>query len=184
MCIRDRGITLGALAQEVRARSPGTQAQLAGAGHFKPEHPTLPNGCHICEVEVDPQTGLVTLLRYVAVEDVGRVLNPALVEGQIHGGVVQGLGQVFLEEIRYDNAGQLITGSFMDYAMPRAADMPVIVSAYLEVPTDLNPMGVKGVGEAGTVGALSAGMNAICNALQGEGAVSYTHLTLPTSDLV
>ncbi len=174
----DRGITLGALAQEVRARSPGTQAQLAGAGHFKPEHPTLPNGCHICEVEVDPQTGLVTLLRYVAVEDVGRVLNPALVEGQIHGGVVQGLGQVFLEEIRYDNAGQLITGSFMDYAMPRAADMPVIVSAYLEVPTDLNPMGVKGVGEAGTVGALSAGMNAICNALQGEGV---RHLDMPAS---
>ena len=165
----DRSVSLGDLAREIEQHPRGGKNELAGSGYFKPSGPTFPNGCHICEVEIDPQTGFVTPIRYVAVEDVGRVLNPALVEGQIHGGVVQGLGQIFLEEIRYDASGQLVTGSFMDYAMPRAEDMPEIVSVNLETPTGLNPLGVKGVGEAGTVGALSAGMNAICHALQPAG---------------
>ena len=165
----DRSVSLGDLAREIEAQPRDGKSEFAGSGYFKPTGPTFPNGCHICEVEIDPQTGLVTPILYVAVEDVGRVLNPALVEGQIQGGVVQGLGQIFLEEIRYDDAGQLLTGSLMDYAMPRAADMPDIVSVNLETATDLNPLGVKGVGEAGTVGALSAGMNAICHALQPTG---------------
>ena len=165
----DRSVSLGDLAREIEAQPRDGTNEFAGSGYFKPTGPTFPNGCHICEVEIDPQTGLVTPILYVAVEDVGRVLNPALVEGQIQGGVVQGLGQIFLEEIRYDDAGQLLTGSLMDYAMPRAADMPKIVSVNLETATDLNPLGVKGVGEAGTVGALSAGMNAICHALQPAG---------------
>ena len=165
----DRSITLGELAREIEEHPRDGKEEFAGSGYFKPDGPTFPNGAHICEVEIDPQTGLVTPIRYVAVEDVGRVLNPALVEGQIHGGVVQGLGQIFLEEMRYDATGQLVTGSFMDYAMPRAADMPEIVSVNLETSTALNPLGVKGVGEAGTVGALSAGMNAICHALQPAG---------------
>jgi carbon-monoxide dehydrogenase large subunit len=106
-------------------------------------------------------------------------MNPLLVEGQIHGGVVQGVGQVFLEEIRYDD-GQLITGSFMDYAMPRASDVPNIISENLETATAANPLGVKGVGEAGTVGGLAAAMNAICNALKPAGIY---HLDMPATPL-
>ncbi len=153
---------------------------LQGVGMFKPERPTFPNGCHVCEVEIDPATGQVTPLQYVSVEDVGRVLNPALVEGQIHGGVVQGLGQALMEEVCFDDYGQLLTGTFMDYAMPRANDVPEIVSANLETPTALNPLGVKGVGEAGTVGALSATMNAVCNALLPEGV---RHLDMPATPM-
>jgi len=122
----------------------------------------------------------VDVLSYVGVEDVGRVLNPVLVEGQIHGGVVQGIGQVLQEEIRFDENGQLLSGSFMDYAMPRASDMPPIVAETLETPTALNPLGVKGVGEAGTVGALSAAMNAVCNALAPLG---IRHLDMPATPL-
>ena len=158
----------------------GTGTPLAGAGAFVPPAPTFPNGCHVCEVEVDPETGHVQLQRYVSVEDIGRVMHPKLVEGQIHGGVVQGIGQSLLEEIRYDASGQLVTGSFMDYAMPRAADVPPIISVNLEVPTALNPLGVKGVGEAGTVGALAATTNAICHALVPAGV---RHLDMPATPL-
>jgi carbon-monoxide dehydrogenase large subunit len=174
----DRSITLSQLAETMEDGPHKAPEGLLGTGHFKPPKPTFPNGCHICEVEVEPETGLVTPIRYIAVEDVGRVLNPVLVEGQIHGGVVQGLGQVFLEEIRHDASGQLVTGSFMDYAMPRASDMPNIVSVNLETSTDINRLSVKGVGEAGTVGALSAGMNAICHALQPLGVL---HIDMPAT---
>jgi len=153
---------------------------LIGRGKFKPPHATFPNGCHICEVEIDPDTGVVDVVGYVSVEDVGRVLNPLLVEGQLHGGIAQGIGQALFEEIRFDAEGQLITGSFMDYAMPRADDMPTIRSANPETPTKLNPLGVKGVGEAGTVGALGATMNAVCNALLPAG---IRHLDMPASRL-
>jgi carbon-monoxide dehydrogenase large subunit len=153
---------------------------LAGAGEFMAPAPTFPNGCHVCEVEIDPETGHVQLLGYVSVEDIGRVMHPVLVEGQIHGGVAQGIGQSLLEEIRYDDSGQLITGSFMDYAMPRATDIPPIVSVNLEVPTALNPLGVKGVGEAGTVGAMAATTNAICHALLPAGV---RHLDMPATPL-
>jgi aerobic carbon-monoxide dehydrogenase large subunit len=168
----DHGVSLGELARD--------GVTLEGVGLFKPERPTYPNGCHICEVEIDPATGHVTPLQYVSVEDVGRVLNPVLVEGQIHGGVAQGLGQALMEEVCFDEYGQLLTGSFMDYAMPRAEDVPAIVSANLETPTALNPLGVKGVGEAGTVGALSATMNAVCNALLPEGV---RHLDMPATPM-
>jgi len=167
----DRSVGLAELAQA---------AALAGAGEFTPPSPTFPNGCHICEVEIDGETGHVQVVGYVSVEDVGRVLNPVLVEGQIHGGVAQGLGQSLLEEIRYDENGQLVTGSFTDYTMPRAADMPPIISANREVPTQLNPLGVKGVGEAGTVGAMAATTNAICHALA---AVGVPHLDMPATPL-
>lgn len=175
----DRSIELGELAQAAQADSAG-QALLAGAGEFTPKAPTFPNGCHICEVEIDPDTGTVTPTNYVSVEDVGRVMNPVIVEGQIHGGVVQGIGQILLEHIRYDESGQLVTGSFMDYAMPRAADMPPIVSVNLETLTALNPLGVKGVGEAGTVGALGAAINAVCHALQPAG---IRHLDMPATPM-
>lgn len=175
----DRTVSMAELARVADAASEGT-VPLAGLGQFAPPRPTFPNGCHICEVDIDMETGVVTPVHYVSVEDVGRVMNPVFVEGQIHGGVVQGISQVLMEEIRYDESGQLISGSFVDYAMPRAADMPEIVSVNLEVPTSQNPLGVKGVGEAGTVGALSATTNAVANALQQAG---IRHLDMPATPM-
>ena len=129
-----------------------------------------PNGCHITEVEIDEETGAVELVRYTAVDDVGHMINPLLVEGQIHGGIVQGVGQALMENIAYDGAGQLLSGSFMDYAMPRAIDFCPFVLGENEVPTKTNPLGVKGAGESGTVGALSSVMNAVNAALAEVGA--------------
>jgi aerobic carbon-monoxide dehydrogenase large subunit len=174
----DVAISLGEIARRLEQGVPGEAATLVGAGEFTPPKPTFPNGCHICEVEIDPATGEVTVTSYVCVEDVGRVLNPMLVEGQIHGGVAQGIGQALLEQVRYDEHGQLQTGSFMDYAMPRAADIPVMITSHPETPTAVNPLGVKGVGEGGTVGALAATMNAVCNALQSAG---IRHFDMPAS---
>ena len=127
--------------------------------------PTFPNGVHIAEVEIDPSTGRTTLAAYTCVDDCGRVLQPVLVEGQVQGGVAQGVGQTLLEWAQYDDAsGQLVAGSFMDYAMPRADDLPPIVSEMHPVPSTTNPLGVKGVGEAGTTASLAAVMNAIADA--------------------
>jgi aerobic carbon-monoxide dehydrogenase large subunit len=126
---------------------------------------TFPNGCHVAEVEIDPDTGAVALVAYTAVDDGGNVLDHMVVEGQVHGAIVQGAGQVLMERLVYDPSGQILTGSFMDYAMPRAADMPAFTVAECGVPATTNPLGVKGVGEAGTTGALAAIMNAIADAV-------------------
>ncbi len=134
----------------------------------RPGDATFPNGCHICEVELDPETGETALLRYVVVDDVGTVINPLLVKGQIHGGIAQGLGQIFGENILYQG-GQLLTASFADYPMPRAADFCAMEVLSNPVPTTTNPLGVKGAGEAGTVGALPALMSAIVDALRPYG---------------
>ena len=132
---------------------------------------TFPNGAHICEVEIDEETGRVSLTRYSAVDDVGTMINPLLCEGQIHGGIAQGAGQALMEDLVYDRAtGQLITGSFNDYCMPRADDFCRFDLASNVVPTNRNPLGVKGAGEAGTVGSLPAVMNAVNEALAGIGA--------------
>ena len=132
---------------------------------------TFPSGAHVCEVEIDRETGEVTLSRYCAVDDVGTMLNPLLCEGQIHGGIVQGLGQALLENLVYDpESGQLVTGSFQDYCMPRADNFCAFELAENSTPTDRNPLGVKGVGEAGTIGSIPAVMNAINNALAAIGA--------------
>src|SRR4051794_16429055 len=140
--------------------------------NFGPEDAaTFPSGAHVCEVEIDADTGAVALTRYCAVDDVGTMLNPLLCEGQIHGGIVQGLGQVLLENLVYDpQSGQLLTGSFLDYAMPRADNFCRFELRENATPTDRNPLGVKGVGEAGTIGAIPAVMNAINNALESAGA--------------
>jgi aerobic carbon-monoxide dehydrogenase large subunit len=130
---------------------------------------TYPNGCHICEVEIDPATGAIRLDRYTAVDDFGTRLNHMIVEGQVHGGIVQGASQILLENIHYDQSGQLLTGSFMDYAMPRADNMPSFVVADCPSPATTNPLGVKGCGEAGTTGALPCVMDAILNALEPYG---------------
>jgi len=140
---------------------------LTEAAVVVPAGPTYPNGTHVCEVEVDPETGAVEIVRYSVVDDVGVMVNPLIVKGQIHGGVAQGVGQVLCENIAYDPAsGQLLSGSFMDYAMPRADDLPSIAIASHEVPAKTNPLGVKGAGEAGTIGALPAVMSAIVDALR------------------
>jgi carbon-monoxide dehydrogenase large subunit len=131
---------------------------------------TFPSGAHLAEVEIDAETGQVQLTRYTAVDDCGVVLNPLLAEGQIHGGIAQGIGQVLMENIVYDESGQLLSGSFQDYCMPRAADFCHFDLGSNESPTDRNPLGVKGVGEAGTLGAIPAVINAVNDALARIGA--------------
>ncbi|MCH8953018.1 MAG: xanthine dehydrogenase family protein molybdopterin-binding subunit [Proteobacteria bacterium] len=141
------------------------QAGLAGQAKFTPSKVTFPNGCHVCEVEIDPETGSLEVCRYTVVEDVGRVMNLTLLTGQMHGGVAQGAGQSLLERMVYDGDGQPRSGTFMDYAMPRADMMPEIRFKTREVRTAVNPVGAKGVGEAGTVGSMVCVINAVCDAL-------------------
>jgi aerobic carbon-monoxide dehydrogenase large subunit len=157
---------------------PQFDVGLEASGTFAAEPPNYPNGCHVCEVEIDPETGAVTLDRYAAVDDVGKVMNRLLCEGQIHGGVAQGAGQALMEAIVFDSSGQLLTGSFQDYAMPRADDLPELVSELTEVPAKTNPLGVKGAGEAGATGAPPAIMSAILNALAPLG---IEHIDMPAT---
>ena len=143
-----------------------------------PTSENYPNGCHVCEVEIDRDTGEVEIARYTVVDDVGTVLNPLLLHGQIHGGVVQGVGQILMEDICRDASGQPITGSFMDYAMPRADNVGDIEVESHPVPTKTNPLGVKGAGEAGCVGALPAIANALVDALSEFGV---RHIEMPAT---
>jgi aerobic carbon-monoxide dehydrogenase large subunit len=164
----DKALDLAEVARTafVPARLPkGMEPGLYETGTFDGGERTYPNGCHIAEVEIDEATGAVELTRYTAVDDVGHMINPLLVEGQLHGGIVQGIGQALMENIHYDPSGQLLTGSFMDYRMPRARDFCSFALGENEVPTKTNPFGVKGAGESGTVGALAAVMNAVNDAL-------------------
>ncbi len=151
---------------------------LEASGTFAAEPPNYPNGCHVCEVEIDPETGMVTLARYAAVDDVGKIMNQLLCEGQIHGGVAQGVGQALMERIVFDEQGQLVTGSFQDYAMPRADDFPELQSELTEVPARTNPLGVKGAGEAGATGAPPAVIGAILDALKPLG---IEHIDMPAT---
>jgi carbon-monoxide dehydrogenase large subunit len=157
---------------------PQFDVGLEASGTFAAEPPNYPNGCHVCEVEVDPETGAVTLARYAAVDDVGKIMNHLLCEGQIHGGVAQGVGQALMEAIVFDAEGQLVTGSFQDYAMPRADDFPDLVSELTEVPAKTNPLGVKGAGEAGATGAPPAVIGAILDALKPLG---IDHIDMPAT---
>jgi len=169
----DKAVDLVQVARDafVPAKLPrDTEPGLFETGTFSGGERTYPNGCHISEVELDTETGEVALVRYAAVDDVGHMINPLLVEGQLHGGIVQGVGQALMENIAYDSSGQLVTGSFMDYAMPRAGDFCTFRLGENEVPTKTNPLGVKGAGESGTVGALSSVMNAVNDALAAIGA--------------
>jgi len=157
----------------------GIETGLYDTASFHPEIPNFPNGCHVCEVEIDPETGASKVLRYCVVDDVGTVINKLTLEGQIHGGVGQGIGQCFTEHLAYDpKSGQVVTGSFMDYGMPRADDMCSFETEENPVPTKTNPLGVKGAGEAGNVGALAAIMNAVVDALA---PVGVTHIDMPAT---
>src|SRR5262249_51539245 len=139
---------------------------------------TFPNGCHVCEVEIDPETGTVAVVNYVSVNDFGTVINPLVVEGQLHGGVLQGIGQALMEMTVYDADGQLLTGSFMDYELPRAADAPLVGVGNTPVPAPTNLLGVKGCGEAGCAGSLASVMNAVADALSEFG---IRHLDRPAT---
>jgi carbon-monoxide dehydrogenase large subunit len=165
-------------AYQPRQLPPGLEPGFSETAAFTPPAVTFPNGCHVCEVEVDGETGAVRVVRYTVVDDVGRMINPLLVKGQIHGGAVQGLGQGLAEVLTYDEAGQVLAGSFMDYAMPRADEVPPFDVDAHEVPTRVNPLGAKGVGEAGTVGALPALLNAVNDALAPLGV---RHLDMPAT---
>jgi carbon-monoxide dehydrogenase large subunit len=176
----DRSISIMELAQKLHTglKPPADVPQSLDVTHVSdgPGASTYPNGCHIAEVEVDPQTGFVEIVKYSCVNDFGTLVNPMIVEGQMHGGVVQGIGQALMEQAVYDDEGQLLTGSFMDYAMPRAADVPSFVLADHGVPTKTNPLGVKGVGEAGCAGGLPCAMNAVLDALADHGV---GHVDMP-----
>ena len=168
----DRAIGLLDLAGRARAL-PNLPPELAGGldstAKFVSPQMSFPNGCHVTEVEIDPETGAVAVVGYAAVDDVGRIVHETIVEGQIHGGIAQGLGQVLGEHVVYDEHGQLLTASFMDYMLPRADDLPALRVGHHGVPCTTNPLGVKGAGESGVAGALPSAVNAVLDALAGRG---------------
>ena len=158
-------------------QAPGVEPGFDESGHFTPPQPTFPNGCHVCEVEIEPETGHIDILRYLVVDDFGTVINPLLLAGQVQGGVAQGVGQAMLERTVFDpETGQLLTGSLTDYCIARAEDLPAIEFAYNIVPCRTNPLGVKGAGEAGAIGAPPALVNAVVDALAELG---IEHLDMP-----
>jgi aerobic carbon-monoxide dehydrogenase large subunit len=183
-CVRGTDISIGLLDLAMRVRSlrnlpPDLPATLDSTGEFTAPGLHHPNGSHVCEVEIDPETGKVDVVAYCAVDDVGTIINPLIVHGQIHGGVAQGIGQVLLERIAYDDDGQLITGSLMDYGLPRAADLPALSVDFHPTPSTKNPIGVKGTGECGVTGSIPAVLNAVNDALARAGVA--TAIGLPVT---
>lgn len=177
----DRAIGVMELAERVRTTAglPKDLPQSLDVDHvFKAAPSAYPNGCHVAEVEIDPETGEVAVVSYVMVNDFGTIVNPLIVAGQLHGGVAQGIGQALYEMTAYDEAGQLMTGSYMDYAMPRAADLPFFSFASQGSPTATNPVGAKGCGEAGCAGSLPSVMNALVDALSPYGV---RHVDMPAT---
>ena len=172
----DRSITFADLA----GRKGVDPAKLTASNSFSSADGTFPNGTHVAEVEIDPATGVTRIVNYVIVDDFGVTLNPLLLAGQVHGGTVQGIGQALMEQAVYDPAdGQLVTGTFMDYALPRAADAPPIIFETHNIPCATNPMGVKGAGEAGAIGSCPAIVNAIIDALWREYGID--HIDMPAT---
>jgi carbon-monoxide dehydrogenase large subunit len=178
----DRAVSIMDVAKAAKDKAnlaDGVEPGLDETGDFTYPVPTFPNGAHVCEVEIDEDTGQVAITRYTVVDDFGKVINPLLVAGQVHGGIAQGAGQALFEHAVYDDeSGQLISGSFMDYCMPRADDLPFIDFRYNEILCRTNPLGAKGAGEAGTLGALPAVVNAILDALAPLGV---THIDMPAT---
>ena len=169
----DRAIDFAALAAAAKSDD-----DRKAVGEFKQDEATYPNGTHVCEVEIDPETGMTELLSYTICDDFGVTVNPILLAGQIHGGVAQGIGQALIENAVYDETGQLVTASFMDYAMPRAWDLPMFDFKTRNVPSTTNALGIKGAGEAGTIGAAPSVMNAVADALRPAGV---DHIDMPAT---
>lgn len=165
------------------AAAAGDPEDLKGEGEFKQTEATYPNGTHICEVEIDPPTGITEVVKYTIVDDFGAVLNPILLEGQVHGGVVQGIGQCLSEHVVYDEDGQLLTASFMDYNVPKADSVPFFDFSTRNVPSTTNALGIKGAGEAGTIGACPAVMNAVVDALSREYGIQHIDMPVTPSRL-
>jgi carbon-monoxide dehydrogenase large subunit len=161
------------------AALPGAAAKLTATESFAPPSATYPNGTHACEVEIDPDTGVTTIVRYSVVDDFGFTLNPMLLAGQVHGGIAQGAGQALMEQAVFDDDGQLLTASFLDYCMPRADDLPEFDFETRNVPSTTNPMGLKGAGEAGSIGSTPAVMNAVADALWR--AYRVEHIDMPAT---
>jgi carbon-monoxide dehydrogenase large subunit len=155
---------------------PGMEPGLESTSRFDPPNYTSPFGAHACVAEVDIETGEVRIRRYIAVDDCGRIINPAVVEGQVHGGIAQGVGQALMEGAAYDENGQILTASFMDYLIPTSTDLPTLELDRTETPTPVNPLGAKGAGEAGTMGAPAAVVNAVVDALAPLGV---SHIDMP-----
>jgi carbon-monoxide dehydrogenase large subunit len=154
---------------------PEMEPGLKEGAFYDPSNFTFPAGCYICEVEVDPETGRTKIVQFVAADDFGNIINPLIVEGQVHGGLAQGIGQALLEGVHYDQSGQLLTASYMDYAMPRADDLPSFTVTTSNTPCPSNPLGVKGCGEAGAIGSPPALINAITD------AIGTNELTMPAT---
>jgi aerobic carbon-monoxide dehydrogenase large subunit len=167
----DRSVDFASIAKA--AKSP---EDLKGTGDFVQKEATYPNGTHVCELEIDPDTGTTEIVRYTIVDDFGVTVNPILLAGQVHGGVVQGIGQALTENAVYGEDGQLLTASFMDYAMPRADDVPSFHFETRNVPSTTNALGIKGAGEAGTIGAAPAVMNAVTDALWHAHGISHVEM--------
>jgi CO/xanthine dehydrogenase Mo-binding subunit len=182
----DRGIGLGELARRANplrgAVRPGTEPGLEATAYFGPDRGSTASGVHAMEVEVDRETAMVTITKYVVVHDCGRVINPLIVEGQIQGGVAHGIGNAFYEQLQYDEAGQLLNASFMDYLLPTATEVPPIIIAHAETPSPLNPLGVKGVGEAGCIPTGAAFAQAVEDAL-GDSGLEILEIPLNPSRL-
>src|SRR5262249_45565066 len=176
----DRSVGILELAQRIRGglKLPEELPQSLDVKHVTKDviPSAFPNGCHVAEVEIDPETGVIEVVRYAAVNDFGTIVNSLLVEGQMHGGIVQGIGQVLSERTVYDADGQLLSGSYMDYALPRAVDVPFFTTGSHPVPAKSNPLGTKGCGEAGCAGALTAVTNAVADALKEYG---IRHVDMP-----
>ncbi len=170
----DKAVTLAEI-----AATAGDKDKLKARGSFKQDGATYPNGTHVCEVEIDPETGVTTIVGYTIVDDFGVTVNPMLLEGQVHGGVAQSIGQALMEGTVYDDSGQLVTASFLDYCMPRADGMPDFRFETRNVPSTTNLLGIKGAGEAGTIGATPAVMNAVVDALHSAKGIS--HIDMPAT---
>ncbi len=182
----ERTLTLGELAGHANplrgAVKPGTEPGLEATAYFGPDHGSTASGVHAMVVEVDPETAMVRVLRYVVVHDCGRLINPVLVEGQVQGGVAQGIGNAFYEKLHFDETGQLLNASFMDYLLPTSLDVPRVEMAHMETPAPMNPLGLKGVGEAGCIPTGAAFAQAVEDALSDWG-VEITEIPLSPDQL-
>jgi carbon-monoxide dehydrogenase large subunit len=179
--VPDKGMTLAEVAGAAYIPGdtlpPGMEPGLEDTAFYDPENFVFPFGAHACVVDVDPETGKIEVVRYVAVDDCGPAINPMLIDGQVHGGIAQAIGQALFERVHYDETGQLVTGTFVDYALPSAAELPNFETDRTETPSPVNSLGVKGIGEAGTIAASPAVTNAVIDALRPLG-VTYINMPL------